>query len=96
MHVPAPLKARKGHSEAAHYLLDQGADVTIVADSGDSAQSVAKSPQLRKKIQGERGREREGEGDGREREREMVTIALRAPGCGQLIRHRWHASYPSE
>ena len=25
----------------------------------------------------------------------MVTIALRAPGCGQPSRHRWHAFHPS-
>ena len=25
----------------------------------------------------------------------MATIALRAPGCGQPSRHRWHASHPS-
>ena len=27
--------------------------------------------------------------------RYMATIALRAPGCGQPSRHRWHASRPS-
>ena len=27
--------------------------------------------------------------------RYMVTIALRAPGCSQPSRHRWHASRPS-
>ena len=27
--------------------------------------------------------------------RYMATIALRAPGCSQPSRHRWHASHPS-
>ena len=27
--------------------------------------------------------------------RYMATIALRAPGCGEPSRHRWHTSHPS-
>lgn len=50
--VPASLQVRGGHNEAARYLLSKGADVTVVAENGDSALSVANSPRMKKMIRG--------------------------------------------
>ena len=46
------FQVRGGYSEAARYLLSKGADVTIVTETGDSALSVAGSPNMRRMIRG--------------------------------------------
>ena len=57
--VPPP-QVRGGHSEAACYLLNKGADPTLVTESGDSALSVADSPRMKRLIRGKGCGEREG------------------------------------
>uniref|UniRef100_A0A1X7STF0 Uncharacterized protein n=1 Tax=Amphimedon queenslandica TaxID=400682 RepID=A0A1X7STF0_AMPQE len=44
--TPLIISVREGHKETAEYLLSKGADVTLTADSGDTALSVAKTSSM--------------------------------------------------
>ena len=44
--TPLIMSARSGHSQAAKYLLSQGADVTAINEDGDTALSVAKTTSM--------------------------------------------------
>ena len=52
MLVSYPLQARGGHNEAAKYLIEKGADVTVVDENGDTALTVAKTPSMVRLLKG--------------------------------------------